>query len=517
MARAGRKVLVLERRPMLGGAAVTEELHPGFRYSRASYVFSLFRPTIVRELELERHGLKLHIRDPSSFTPLLDGRSLMLGRDAAHTRREIAKFSEKDAEAYEEYEAWLGRLVRVIAPYLDAPPFEPSTTFADMVSQVPPLYSAVSELLRQGEGVSELYELMTSPASRLLGRWFESEPLKATLATDAVVGAMIAPSMPGSGYVLLHHIMGEVQGRPGAWAYVEGGMGQVSESIGKAAIEAGASLRCNTVVQEIVAEGEGKDSRATGVRLSNGELLTADVVISNATPTVTFLKLLRREAMEDTFVKEVEQLDTISPVCKINVALDTLPNFSCMPTENGLPGPQHRGTIHLGSETCEDIEEAYRDAIHQQQPSRRPIIELTLPSSLDPTLAPSGKHVASLFCQYAPYSPGGGKWTDSIREKFANRVFSIVDEYCPGFSGSVLHADVLAPPDLERVFGLTGGSISHTAMTLDQLFFLRPVRGWARHRTPVMGLYMCGAGTHPGGGVMGAGGRNAAKICLADQ
>lgn len=505
LAKQGLKVLLLERRYIFGGAAVTEEIYPGFHYSRGSYLFSLFRPQIVKDLDLKRHGLKFLFRDPSSFTPLLDGRYLMMGPNMKMNQEQIAKFSVKDAQRYVEYEEHLTRLTSFFEPYLDAPPPGLANTWAERMEQMRTAKKLIGNAWRLGREVMDFHEILTAPANRILNRWFESEPLKSTLATDAVIGAMTSPSTPGSGYVLFHHVMGEVDGAKGAWTYVVGGMGAVSECIAKSAREAGASLHTNSRVERILVEND----KATGVVLEGGRVLKSKVVISNATPHITFLNLLKQKDVPEEYRRHVEHLDTTSPVCKINLSMDKLPNFLCCPHEGNEPGPQHRGTIHFVERT-EQIEAAFRDAV-SGRPSRRPVIEMTIPSALDNTLAPSGKHVASLFVQYAPYNIEGG-WTIQSREDFAKTVFNVIEEYCPGFKKSLLHHEVLAPPDLERVFGLTGGNIFHHSMGLDQLFWLRPVAGWGRHRTPIEGLYLCGAGTHPGGGVMGSPGRNAARI-----
>lgn len=510
----GLKVLLLERRYILGGAAITEEINPGFHYSRASYLFSLFRPSIIEELELKsRHGLKYLYRDPSSFTPLLEGRYLLMGRDTNFNTQQIEKFSKRDAKLYPEYDAHLTRLTTFFAPYLDAPP--PSFyayNWRERKDQLKVLKTLMSNAMKLGRECLDFHEILTAPASRILNRWFESEPLKSTLATDAVIGAMCAPSTPGSGYVLFHHVMGELDGSKGAWAYVVGGMGAVSQSLASAARAAGASLHTNAKVSRILID----KGRTQGVLLENGQEIRSKIVISNATPHITFLRLISSSDLPSSYRRHIEHLDTTSPVCKINVSLDTLPNFICAPNNNNLngtptptPGPQHRGTIHF-VENCEQIEESYRDAL-SGIPSRRPIIEMTIPSALDPTIAPPGKHVANLFVQYAPYNIKGG-WSRGMREDFAKTCFGLIDEYAPGFSSSILHYEILTPQDLERVFGLTGGNIFHHSMSLDQLFWLRPMRDYSTHRTPIEGLYLCGAGTHPGGGVMGSSGKNCAKI-----
>lgn len=516
MARAGLKVAVCERRHLVGGAAVTEELYPGFKMSRASYLWSLFRPQIVQELGLKAHGLRILPRNPSSFTPLLDGRSLLIGADAASNYRQVAQFSERDAEALPRYEHMLERLTRIIDPLLDTPPFEPGagSKLSDRLDDARAMWHLLKtarKMLHRGD-VQLLHEMMTAPASRILDRWFESEPLKSGLATDAVIGAMVSPNTPGSAYVLFHHVMGESEGQRGVWSYVQGGMGAVSEALASSARSFGASIRTSTPVKQILVEND----QVVGVELENGEQLRARVVLSNATPTVTFLRLMQKHHIPDEFRKRIEGIDSTSPVTKINLALDRLPNFKCLPSPpNGEPAPHHRTTIHF-TESCAELETAYRDAKCAGIPSRRPLIEMTIPSSIDKTISPEGKHVASLFVQYTPYAPYGKPWTPQLKREFTDTCFNLIEEYAPGFRDSVMWHETLTPPDLERTFGLTGGNIFHASMGLDQLFWLRPTAGAGRYRTPIRGLYMCGAGTHPGGGVMGAPGRNAAHVVLND-
>ena len=360
-----------------------------------------------------------------------------------------------------------------------------------------------------GSGLMDFHEVMSAPASKILHRWFESEPLISTLATDAIIGAMLSPSTPGSGYVLFHHVMGEIEGRQGVWAYVEGGMGAVSDAIARSAAERGATLLTDAAVERIAV----RNNRVTGVVLANGQEVKAKRVLSNVSPTVTYGQLVAAEQLPSEFMSRVRSIDTTSPVTKINLAMSRVPSFACLPSRDNTPGPQHRGTIHFIEHT-QQIEAAYRAALGGQ-PSPYPVIEMTIPSSLDPTLAPPGQHVASLFTQYTPYSVEGG-WTDEARHRYAQSVFAVIEQYCPGFTASLLHYEVLAPPDLEAEFGLSGGNIFHTAMGLDQLAYLRPVKGWGRYRAPVEGLYLCGAGTHPGGGVMGSPGRNCSEIVMYD-
>ena len=502
LARAGRRVLVLERRALVGGACVTEETFPGYKVSTAAYVTSLFRREIVRDLHLGEYGFEVLARDPSSFTPLPDGHSLTLGPDREWTRREIAKFSARDADRYPEYEAMLERVAAFIEPTLHMTP-------PDLLRPGPRdllrLLGLGRAFGRLGAGASEAVELLTGPARPILDRWFESEELKATLATDAIIGAMASPSTPGTGYVLFHHVMGETDGRRGVWGYVRGGMGGLTQALARAARDLGAEIRCEAEVARILT----RDGRVTGVALASGEEHHAPVVASNADAHVTFLRLLAPETLSPAFRDAVGRISYESASLKINVALAELPDFTACPGR--APGPQHRGTIHV----CPDldyIERAFDDAKYGR-PSARPVLECTIPSVVDPTVAPPGRHLMSIFVQYAPYALRGATW-EEVREPFADRCFALLDEYAPNFSRSVLARQVLAPPDLERVFGLTGGNIFQGAMTPGQLFSLRPVPGHAGYQTPVGGLYLCGAAAHPGGGVMGTPGYNAAREIL---
>ena len=505
LARAGQRVLVLERRHLVGGACVTEERWPGFHVSRAAYVAGLLRPAVVRELELRRHGLELLRRDPSSFTPLPDGRALTMGADAAATRASIARFSASDAARIGDYERMLDRTARVIEPLLDVPAPDPARLrAADML----PLLRAGRAALGLRTELAEAASLLLGSARTAIERWFESEPLRSTLATDAIIGAWASPATPGTGYVLFHHVMGDTGGSRGVWAYVRGGMGALSEALASAARAAGAEIRCDSPVARVrVADG-----RATGVVLENGDEIAARVVLSNADPAVTFGRLVDPAALEPEFRRAVEAIDFRSPVAKFNLALESLPAFVGH-GDGRRPGPEHHGTIHIGAGHLDALDASFAAAERGELPED-PMIEMTLPSALDDGLAPSGRHVASLFVQHVPFTPAGGSW-DGSRDELERRVFASIDRVAPGFSERVLHCEVLTPPDIEATFGLTGGNIFHGAMSLDRLGFMRPAPGWAKHATPIEGLYLCGAGAHPGGGVMGACGRNAAAVVLA--
>ncbi|XP_033880184.2 pyridine nucleotide-disulfide oxidoreductase domain-containing protein 2 isoform X1 [Acipenser ruthenus] len=521
--KAGVNTAVLERRHVIGGAAVTEEIIPGFKFSRASYLLSLLRPHIYQDLELKRHGLKVYLRNPHAFTPLLEEgrppRSLLLGRDMSENQRQISKFSEKDAQSYPAYQAYMERLASAIEPLLDAPPVNiPGVTTGSLRKRVAALRTLKPLLqtgIKLGKHIPEFYELLTAPTTKILDRWFESEPLKATLATDAVIGAMISPSAPGSGYVLLHHVMGEVEGKKGEWGYAEGGMGGVSNSIANAARSHGAAIFTEKTVKQILV---GEDRRARGVALEDGTEIRSKLVLSNATPHVTFRHLTPQDCLPPEFIKAVSQIDYVSPVTKINIAVDRLPNFLAAPNSpDRNPGPHHQCSIHLNCESMDVLDQAYRQAT-EGRPSTRPMLEVCIPSVLDPTLAPSGCHVISVFSQFTPYWLQGGRaWEQKDRDSYADTVFEWIERYAPGFKQSVVGKEVLTPPDLERIFGLTGGNIFHGAMTLDQLYLARPLPSFSDYRSPIRGLYLCGSGAHPGGGVMGSAGWNAALTALADH
>lgn len=502
LGRAGLSVTVLERRALLGGACVTEELWPGFKISRGAYVAGLLRPAVVRELDLERHGLALLPRRPSSFTPLLDGRSLTLSPEAGVSEASIRHFSSADAARYAEYEDLLSVAARLIEPLLDEPPPEPGSL---SLSDLRALGRSAGRALRDRKKIAAALEVLLAPGRDTLMRFFESEPLRSTLATDAVIGAWASPSTPGSGYVLLHHVMGETHGERGVWAYVRGGMGGLAEALATSARAAGVTIREEATVSQVLTE----ENRVIGVALESGEVLHSGLVLSNADPYHTFRELLPEASLPDDFNRSLDTLDFKSPVAKINLALDRLPRFSAS-TGDGLQ-PEHAATIHVGAGDLDAMDASFEAARRGELPEL-PMIELTLPSSLDTSLAPEGRHVASMFVQHVP--DASAAWDGAMRDRLRTRVFALMDEVAPGFSSSVLHHEILAPPDIERIFGMRGGNIFHGAMSLDKLLFARPVVGYARYRTPVEGLYLCGAGAHPGGGVMGACGRNAAREAL---
>ena len=505
LAKAGRRVLVLERRSILGGCCITEELWPGFKVSTAAYVNSLLRPEIIRDLNLKRHGFEMIPRNPSSFTPLLDGRYLMMGPDRNLTLQEVAKFSTKDAENYPRYEEMLTRIAEFLEPWLMQTPPDPYSMRPGNLWKIAQLGWQFRKLgLPLG---NDAVEILTAAARPILERWFESEPLKATLATDAVIGAFASPSQPGTAYVLFHHVMGECNGVRGVWGYVRGGMGMIAESLAAAARSYGAEIRTNAEVIRILVRA----GRVEGVALQDGTELRSRQIASNADAHVTFLRLIEEKELPPEFVAAVRRIDYSSATVKINVALDRPPNFRCLPGEG--VGPQHHGTMHI----CPDldyIERAYDDAKYGRW-AENPMLECTMATALDDSLAPPGKHILSMFVQYAPYHLKGTTW-EQEKDRFADRCFDVMEEYAPGFKASVLHRMVISPPDMEKLWGITGGNIMHGAMSLHQMFSFRPVGGYANYRTPIRGLYMCGAGTHPGGGVMGACGYNAAREMLRD-
>ena len=521
LARAGKTVCVLESRHVVGGAAVTEELVPGYKFSRGAYLGGLLRPGVIRELGLEtKHGLRFYPRVHSSFTPLHSGESLLMGQSEELNFREIAKFSAKDAEAYPRYEAQLKRFAHILENTLDAIPPDPAsmhkTKPEELLEHMKTLGAGGRNVAKLGGEVGSFLQFLTAPASQWLDMWFESEPLKATLATDAVIGAHVAASTPGTGYVLLHHVMGE-------WAYVEGGMGSISNSIAMAAQEFGADIQTGAQVDSIdVCPSHGN---VRGVTLSSGEKIPAKAVISNATPHATLMgdgSLLRKKDrisfLPKAYANSMSSINYQSSTTKINVAVNRIPQFTCTGKSGNFPGPEHEGTIHVGCESMDSLHTAYRDAEYNQVSSAVPLVEMTIPSVLDPTLAPEGHHVVNLFVQYTPYTPADGPWDAVSKQRFAQRVFALIDSYAPGFSDSIVGVpDILTPPDLERTFGLTGGNIFHGEMTLDRLFITRPASSGATYRVPGLpGLYLCGAGTHPGGGVMGAAGRNCSRAVLRD-
>jgi phytoene dehydrogenase-like protein len=508
LARAGRRVLVLERRELVGGCAVTEEIWPGYHVSTAAYLTSLLQERVIRDLELERFGYRVDAKDPAFFSPFPDGRHLFMWQDRDKTLQEIAKFSRHDAQVFPAYEDHLERLSQVVESLLlTTPPEFPPQGLGDFID-----YLKLAAKMRglSPKEIVGLVKIFTQSAVEFLDEWFESGEIKVTLATDGVIGANGGPRSPGTAYILLHHVMGSVGGHRGLWGFVRGGMGAVSNAIAASAKSRGVEIRTNASVQHI----KIVNGRARGVVLGGekdgGEEIDADLVVSNLTPHSTFLHLIESRDLPSEFLASIRKYRSEGTSCKINLALSGLPNFTALP---GSEGPQHRATMHI-CPSLEYVERAWDDAKYGH-PSQSPLLELTVPTMYDPTLAPAGKHIMGIFIQYAPYTLRESHW-DELREPFAYRVFDLIEEYAPGFRDLIIDKQVLTPLDLERRFGLTGGNIFHGEMSLDQMFVMRPVAGSARYRTPIRGLYLCGSGTHPGGGVMGAPGYNAAHQILKD-
>jgi phytoene dehydrogenase-like protein len=486
---------------MVGGCSVTEELWPGFRVSSAAYLSSLLQERIVRELELERFGYLVDAKDPAFFSAFPDGRHFFMWQDERKTLDEIAKFSKRDAETFPAFEQHLEKLAQVVESLLlTTPPDFPPRGVGDFIDYIKAA-ARLRKLTRRE--IVGLVKIFTQSAADLLDEWFESPEVKVTLATDGVIGANGGPRSPGTAYILLHHCMGGVGGKRGLWGFVRGGMGAISEAIAQSARRHGAEIRVNAPVKKIVVS----DNRARGVVLATGEEIDADMVASNLDPHATFLRLLEESDLEPEFRDSIRHFRTEGTSLKMNLALSGLPDFRALPGA----GPQHRATMHI-CPSIEYVEKAWDDAKYGR-PSERPLLEMTIPTMYDPSLAPPGRHIMGIFLQYAPYTLRGLKW-DEIREPYADHVISVLEEYAPNIRSVVVHRQVLTPLDLERRFGITGGNIFHGEMSLDQMYVMRPVAGWARYRTPIRGLYLCGSGAHPGGGVMGAPGYNCAREML---
>jgi phytoene dehydrogenase-like protein len=496
LARAGRRVVVLERREQVGGAALSEEVFPGFRFSVFSYVVSLLRPEIIRELDLPRHGLHI-LPLESTITPLPDADYLAQWSDHDQNRRELARHSLRDAEAYDEFGLVLHEMARAIKPILGMAPPDPASLHPGELLDL-------FRLRRHFKGIGEkkfnaLWKLLTMSAADYLDEWFESEALKATKSASGIIGTLLGPRSPGTAYVLLHHYMGELDGVFRAWGFAKGGNGSVSAAIAGAARAFGTEIRTLAPVASVLIENE----RAVGAILESGEEIRADLVISGADPRRTFLGLVGERHLPADFVEAIRRFKFRGASAKVNLALGELPSFTCLPGR----GAHLRGAISI-SPSVAYLERAYDDAKYGE-PSRRPYMDIVIPSMIDPSMAPPGKHVMSIFVQYAPYHLNGG-WTDARREAFGDTVIDTLSEYAPNLKSAILHRQVITPADIERLVGLSEGNIFQGELSLQQMFFLRPAPAWARYKTPIDGLYQCGAGTHPGGGVMGASGRNAA-------
>jgi phytoene dehydrogenase-like protein len=511
LARAGLKVTLLEARGVVGGAAVTEEFHPGFRNSAAAYTVSLLNPKVIHDMDLAAHGLRIVERPLSNFLPLDDGRYLKVG--AGRTAAEVARFSPRDAQQLDAYSRHLERAADLLrALVLQTPP---NLAQGGWLSALPELIKAgkLGNRMRKLSLAAqrELLDLFTKSAGDFLDGWFESAPIKAAYGFDSVVGNYASPYTPGSAYVLLHHVFGEVNGKKGAWGHAIGGMGAITQAMARAAQGLGVEIRTACAVDEVLLE----KGRATGVVTAHGERLDARAVVSNLNPRLLYTKLVDPAALPDDFLRRMRAWRCGSGTFRMNVALSELPDFSCLP---GKEAAEHHGSGIIIAPSLQYMERAYHDA-RAFGWSREPIVEMLIPSTLDPTLAQgagTGQHVASLFCQHvAPQLPDGSSW-DAHRERVADLMIETVERHAPNFRRSVLGRQIMSPLDLERTFGLVGGDIFHGALGLDQLFAARPMLGHADYRGPVTGLYTCGSGTHPGGGVTGAPGHNAAREVLRD-
>jgi phytoene dehydrogenase-like protein len=510
LARAGLKTVVLERRPILGGAALTEEVIPGFRFSVASYVVSLLRPEIIRDLNLPKYGLDILPLD-GTFTPLRKGIDktppggdyLWRVNDHGRTIREVRRWSKNDAESYEEYGQLMVEMARFIKPILGIVPGDPTENDPRPLLPIASLARRFAQLPQRQQAV--FAQLMTMSAKDFLDQWFETEPLKATMAASGIIGTYQGIRSPGTAYVLLHHYMGEIDGAFRAWGIPKGGTGGISYAIARAAQAQGAEIRTETAVANIVV----RNGRATGVALANGDEIEATHVLSSVDAKVTFLDLLEDGTLDPAFEQEVRRFKVRGSSGKVNLAVDALPNFTCLPGE----GEHLRGAMSMSPNTIE-MEQAYDDAKYGHF-SRRPYMDMIIPTLVDPQMAPPGKHVISCFVQYAPYklAPELGTWDDQ-REAFGDAVINRIAEFAPNIKDIIIGRQVLTPLDIERQMGLTEGNIFQGELSLEQLFFNRPVPGYARFKTPVQNLYLSGGSTHPGGGIMGANGRLAALEVL---
>lgn len=505
LARAGRRVTVVERRPVVGGCCVTEEAYPGFKMSVTSYVVSLLLPQIVHDLQLRKHGYDFIVRDPSSLAAFPDGRTLRFFADGNKTQAEIAKFSRKDAQMWDQYHDQLERLAQFAERILVSVP--PDLGAKNPLAFLGSLPLALHAWHLSASDRAKQVELLSSSAADYLDRFFESEELKAVLATDGIIGAFAGPRTPGTAYVLLHHVMGGVDGRRGVWGYVRGGMGGLTQAIARACESLGVHIRTSSPVRRIVVQG----GRTTGVELESGEILQADMVLSNADPNRTFLQMVGREHLPSEFADSVAAIRYRSASFKMNIALSGLPTFKHLPL-GADPKEWLTGTIHF-SQSVDQMERAFDEAKFGH-PSTRPVVEACIPSILDDTITPPGQHFMSMFCQYAPYQLAEGTWDQARKDAFVESVLKVAEEFAPDIRSKILHIHTLSPLDLENEFGLTGGSLFHGDMTTDQLFSMRPVPGYAGYKTPIRGLFLCGSGAHPGGGVMGACGYNAARVAL---
>ena len=500
LARGGRKTLVLERRHVLGGAAVTEEIFPGFKFTVFSYVVSLLRPEIIRDLDLPAHGLQI-LPLESTVTPMDNGDYLAGWADPDESRRELCRHSTRDADAAAVFGRLMHHMAMAVKPILGMIPPDPTSLSPGDLAGLLKLGGHFRSL--GAERFHALHKLMTMSSADYLDEWFEFGPLKATKSASGIIGTFLGPRSPGTAYVLLHHYMGELDGAFRAWGFQKGGTGAISESIASAARAQGVTIRTSAGVERVLV----RNGRATGVVLEGGEEIPATTVVSGLDPRLTFTRLVEPKELPDSLVEGVRRFKFRGSSGKVNLALSGLPNFTCLPGE----GPHLRGAISI-SPSIEYLERAYDDAKYGEF-SRHPYMDIVIPSMIDPGMAPPGKHVMSIFVQYAPHNLNGG-WNETKREAFGDAVIDTLERYAPNIKSLILHRQVLTPDDIQRITGLTEGNIFQGELALQQLFFLRPVPQWAKYRTPIAGYWQCGAGTHPGGGIMGASGRLAANEIL---
>jgi phytoene dehydrogenase-like protein len=503
LARAGLNVLVLERNDYIGGAAVSRRLYQDFTYSNCSYVCSLLRPEIIRALELPRFGLQIIPYD-GGCTLMRDGGHLALYDNHDALRREIARHSRRDAEAYERFTRDVLRQCRFIRPLLLRTPPDPTSFKPRDILELVHLGAHFQRL-----GPAQMYDTLrfwTMSCADYLEEYFESEIVKAHLAGSSIIGTALGPRSPGTAYVLLHHYMGGIDGTVGAWGFARGGMGAITRALSESLRASGGEIRCHAAVERILV----RHGRASGVALTDGSELHARMVISNLDVRRTFLECMQENDLPEEFVRQVRNFKIRGSSGKLNIALDGLPSFPALP-----PGiPSTRGDMHV-TDTIEMLERAYDDW-KEGRWSRAPYVDMLIPSQIDPTMAPHGKHYMSVFVQYCPYRLAEGEWNAARREAFGRTVIDAIAQHSPDFKNLILHAEVRTPWDIENEVGLTEGNIFQGELTFDQLLFNRPIPGYAQYRAPVRGLYMCGSSTHPGGGVMGAPGANAARTVLQD-
>jgi phytoene dehydrogenase-like protein len=504
LARGGKKVVVLERRPLVGGAAVTEEVYPGFKFSVFSYVVSLLRPEIIRDLDLPSHGLQI-LPLESTVTPMENGDYLAGWADPDETRRELRRHSPHDAEAMAIFGRLMQHMAMAVKPILGMVPPDPASLAPSDLKGLLKLGGHFRSL--GAERFHALYKLMTMSSADYLDEWFEFGPLKATKSASGIIGTFLGPRSPGSAYVLLHHYMGEIDGAFRAWGFQKGGTGGISNAIASAARAYGTEIRTDATVERVIVKGE----TVLGVVLKNGDELRAPIVVSGLDPRRTFTQLLDPRALPSDLVEGVNRYKFRGSSGKVNLALSGLPTFTCLKHDKALALRAARGAFSI-SPSIEYLEHAYDDAKYGDF-SRKPYMDIVLGSMIDPGMAPPGKHVMSIFVQYAPYNVTGG-WDDAKREAFGNAVIKTLAHYAPNIESLILQKQVLSPADIERITGLSEGNIFQGELALHQLFFLRPVPEWAKYRTPIRGFWQCGAGTHPGGGIMGASGRLAALEIL---